>query len=124
MTDEDIKKCATYRTKERFPALTYQYKKNGKCIWRSSQTKSGIKGKTNKDVILLTKIAESNKKLYVFDARPLINAWANKLKGAGYEDISSYPDINMELKFCGIPNIHAVRSGCHKIYNTMCYCND
>ena len=30
----------------------------------------------------------------------------------------------MELKFCGIPNIHAVRSGCHKIYSTMCYNND
>ena len=124
MTNDDIKKCATYRTKERFPALTYRYQKNGKCIWRSSQTKSGIKGKTNKDVLLLTKIAENSKKLYVFDARPLLNAWANKLKGAGYEDISAYPDINMELTFCGIPNIHAVRSACHKIYSTMCFKNN
>ena len=121
MTNDDIKKCATYRTKERFPALTYRYQKNGKCIWRSSQTKSGIKGKTNKDVLLLTKIAESSKKLYVYDARPLLNAWANKLKGAGYEDTSAYPDIKMELTFCGIPNIHAVRSACHKIYSTMCF---
>ena len=124
MTDEDIKKCATYRTKERFPALTYRYKKNGKCIWRSSQTKSGIKGKTNKDVVLLTKIAEGSKKLYVFDARPLLNAWANKLKGAGYEDISQYPDINMQLLFCGIPNIHAVRGSCHKVYSTLCFKNE
>ena len=121
MTNEDIKKCATYRTKERFPALTYRYKKNGKCIWRSSQTKSGIKGKTNKDVELLTKITEGSKKLIVFDARPLLNAWANKLKGAGYEDISQYPDINMELLFCGIPNIHAVRGSCHKVYSTLCF---
>ena len=124
MTDEDIKKCGTYRTKERFPALTYRYKKNGKCIWRSSQTKSGIKGKNNKDVILLTKIAEGSKKLIVFDARPLLNAWANKLKGAGYEDISSYPDINMQLLFCGIPNIHAVRGSCHKVYSTLCFKNE
>ena len=124
MSDEDIKKCATYRTKERFPALTYRYKKNGKCIWRSSQTKSGIKGKTNKDVVLLTKIAEGSKKLYVFDARPLLNAWANKLKGAGYEDISQYPDINMQLLFCGIPNIHAVRGSCHKVYSTLCFKNE
>jgi len=121
MNDDDIKKCGTYRTKERFPALTYRYKKNGKCIWRSSQTKSGIKGKTNKDVILLTKITEGSKKLYVFDARPLLNAWANKLKGAGYEDVSQYPDINMELLFCGIPNIHAVRGSCHKVYSTLCF---
>ena len=123
MSDDDIKKCGTYRTKERIPALTYRYK-NGRCIWRSSQTKSGIKGKTNKDVILLTKIAEGSKKLFVFDARPLLNAWANKLKGAGYEDISQYPDINMELLFCGIPNIHAVRGACHKVYSTLCYKNE
>ena len=124
MSDEDIRKCGTYRTKERIPALTYRYDKNGRCIWRSSQTKSGIKGKTNKDVILLTKIAEGAKKLYVFDARPLLNAWANKLKGAGYEDISQYQDINMELIFCGIPNIHAVRGSCHKVYSTLCYKNE
>ena len=124
MTDDDIKKCGAYRTKERIPALTYRYKKNGKCIWRSSQTKSGIKGKTNKDVILLTKIAEGSKKLYVFDARPLLNAWANKLKGAGYEDVSQYSDIDMELIFCGIPNIHAVRGSCHKVYSTLCFKND
>ena len=124
MTDEDIKKCGTYRTKERFPALTYRYKKNGKCIWRSSQTKSGIKGKDNKDVILLTKIAEGSKKLIVFDARPMLNAWANKLKGAGFENTSQYSDINMELMFCGIPNIHAVRKSCHKVYSTLCFKNE
>ena len=124
MTDDDIKKCGAYRTKERIPALTYRYKKNGKCIWRSSQTKSGIKGKTNKDVELLTKITEGSKKLYVFDARPLLNAWANKLKGAGYEDVSQYSEINMELIFCGIPNIHAVRGSCHKVYSTLCFKND
>ena len=124
MTDEDMMKCGSYRTKERFPALTYRYKKNGKCIWRSSQTKSGIKGKTNKDVILLTKIAEGSKKLIVYDARPMLNAWANKLKGAGFEDTSQYSDINMELIFCGIPNIHAVRGSCHKVYSTLCFKNE
>ena len=121
MTDDDIKKCGAFRTKERIPALTYRYKKNGKCIWRSSQTRGAISGKTNTEVVLLTKIAEGSKKLFVFDARPLLNAWANKLKGAGYEDVSKYPDINMELKFCGIPNIHAVRGSCHKVYSTLCY---
>ena len=123
MTDEDMLKCGSYRTKERFPALAYRYK-NGKCIWRSSQTKSGIKGKTNQDVILLTKIAEGSKKLVVYDARPMLNAWANKLKGAGFEDTSQYSDINMELIFCGIPNIHAVRGSCHKVYSTLCFKNE
>lgn len=124
ISDEDIKKASEYRTKERFPALTYRYKKNGKCIWRSSQTKSGIKGKTNKDVVLLTTIANNSKKLYIYDARPLLNAWANKLKGAGYEDTSQYSDINIELIFCGIPNIHVVRRSCHKVYSNIYFKNE
>ena len=37
MEDEDIKKCAIFRTKKRMPALTYRHQ-NGFCIWRSSQT--------------------------------------------------------------------------------------
>ena len=123
MTNDGIKNCSQFRTKERFPALTYRYK-NGKCIWRSSQTKSGIKGKTNGDVVLLTKIAFNSKKLYVYDARPLLNAWANKLKGAGYEDTSQYSDINMELVFCGIPNIHVVRRSCHKVYSNIYFKNE
>ena len=124
LSDEDIRKCTEYRTKERFPVLTYRYNKNGKCIWRSSQIKSGIKGKTNMDVILLTTIAKGSKKLFVYDARPLLNAWANKLKGAGFEDTSQYSEINMELIFCGIPNIHVVRKSCHKVYNNIYYKND
>ena len=121
ISDEQIKKCAEFRTKNRIPTLTYRYSKNNSCIWRSSQTKGGFSNYSNEsDVELLTQIA-NKKKLYVYDARPYLNAMANKFKGAGYEHINNYPNIDMEIIFCGIPNIHAVRNSYIKLLNTVSY---
>ena len=39
MTRDEIDECSKFRTKERFPALTYFYKANGTSLWRSSQPK-------------------------------------------------------------------------------------
>ena len=117
---KDIKICADFRTKKRLPVLTYRYKINGTCIWRCSQTKSGFNGKNEKDILLLTKISD-NKKLIIYDCRPKLNAWVNKLKGAGYENIDHYNKINMEIKFCDIPNIHAVRSSFESVFNNVSY---
>ena len=119
--DDDLKNCAEFRTKKRLPALTYKHK-NGVCIWRCSQSKSGFMSKNDKDKILLTKIAD-NKKLMVYDCRPYLNAWANKLKGAGFENTKNY-DIKMDIIFCEIPNIHAVRYSFEKMYNNLSYNND
>ena len=116
---EDIKICADFRTKQRLPALTYKHK-NGVCLWRCSQTKSGFSGKNEKDILLLTKIADG-KKLMIYDCRPKLNAWANKLKGAGYENTDHYQKITVEIKFCDIPNIHAVRSSFESVFNTVSY---
>ena len=116
---EDIKTCANFRTKKRLPVLTYRHK-NGICIWRCSQAKSGFNGKNEKDILLLTKIAD-NKKLMIYDCRPKLNAWANKLKGAGYENKDHYNKIIMDIKFCDIPNIHAVRSSFEAVLNTVSY---
>lgn len=120
MDDNDLKNSAEFRTKNRIPTLTYRYKKNGNCIWRSSQTKSGFSGINKSDVLLLTKIA-NKQKLCIYDARPFLNAYANKLKGAGYENINNYPNIDMELIFCGMSNIHAVRTSFQKIMNNVSY---
>ena len=116
---EDIKICADFRTKKRLPALTYRHK-NGICLWRCSQTRSGFSGKNEKDILLLTKIADGNK-LMIYDCRPKLNAWANKLKGAGYENIGHYQKIIVDIKFCDIPNIHAVRSSFESVFNTVSY---
>jgi myotubularin-related protein 6/7/8 len=39
MTDPEVVDCSKFRTKERFPVLTYYYAGLGSSIWRSSQPK-------------------------------------------------------------------------------------
>ena len=121
MTNDEIKKCAEFRTKNRLPTLTYRHYKNGACIWRSSQTKTGLKNYSNKSDIKLLNFIANNKKLYIYDARPYLNAMANKLKGAGFENINNYPDIDLDLIFCGIPNIHSVRNAYQKLLENVSY---
>ena len=123
MNRDDLEKCSFFRTKKRMPTLTYKHK-NGCCIWRSSQTRSGFTGKNKQDQTLMTKITEGSKKIIIYDARPMLNAMANKLKGAGYENPNNYTNIKMEIIFCGIPNIHAVRSSFEKMYTMISYNND
>ena len=120
MTNEELEKSAKFRTKNRLPTLTYRYK-NGSCIWRSSQTKTGLKGVKNKyDNLLLSNISNFQQ-LYIFDARPKLNAIANKFTGGGFENIDDYKNINIELIFCEMSNIHAVRNSYYKLLNTVTY---
>ena len=121
ITNEDLKKCAEFRTKNRIPTLTFRLNKNGACIWRSSQTKSGFSNYSNKSDVELLTLISNKKKLFIYDARPYLNAMANKLKGAGYENINNYPNIDLELIFCGIPNIHSVRNAYQKLLNNVSY---
>lgn len=116
--DEDIKAAALYRTKSRFPALAYYNKTTHGSIWRSSQNKAGImNGRNNLDEKILNSISEissdENNKLIIYDARPMISAYANRLKGAGFENIENYK--NTQLIFCEIDNIHAVRQSYNKL---------
>jgi protein tyrosine/serine phosphatase len=121
MSDEELKESANFRTKNRVPTLTYRYH-NGCCIWRSSQTKSGFNSSNKYDIDLISRISDGTK-LKVYDARPYINAMANKLKGAGFENVDDYISnkIDVELIFCGIANIHAVRNSYYKILNNVSY---
>ena len=53
----------------------------------------------------------------IFDARPKLNAYGNKLKGGGFEDCGEGKAYsNCKLEFCGIDNIHVVRSAFEKMY--------
>lgn len=122
--ENDITLCASFRTKNRFPALTYQYI-NKRCIWRSSQSKGGVTfQKCEQDVNLITKITDLGKKLMLYDARPYLNAVANVFKGAGYENINHYPKITMEVKFCDLNNIHAVKTSLNKLFNAIQACTN
>ena len=64
------------------------------------------------DEIMIAEIGKTavskNTKVVIYDARPKLNAMANKLKSGGFEDSRYYR--NSELVFCDIDNIHAVRS--------------
>ena len=44
---------------------------------------------------------------------------ANKFKGAGYEYINNYSNINMEIIICRIPNIYSVRYSYIKLYHII-----
>ena len=52
----------------------------------------------------------NSKYLLVLDARPSINAKANRANGGGYENYS-----NCHLKFMDIQNIHVVRESLKKL---------
>ena len=115
---KDLKICAEYRTKNRFPALTYYYSNNSKCIYRSSQNMIGIFGnKNNKDVELLTKISQNF--LDIYDCRPQTNAFANKINNGGYENPEHYPNIKVNVIFCDMQNIHCVRGYFKNLCETL-----
>ncbi len=44
---------------------------------------------------------------------------ANKFKGAGNGHINNYPNIDMEIIFCLIPNIHSMKHFYIKLLNTV-----
>jgi myotubularin-related protein 6/7/8 len=83
--EEELRDASNYRTKHRFPAFSYLYKHPTKTnsypsIWRSSQTKSGLtQNRSNGDEKLLRTIGALSDKLIIYDARPYINALANRV---------------------------------------------
>ena len=132
ISDDDLREASTFRTKARIPVLCYYNKENNVSLWRSSQTRSGLTYQRNeKDeklvegiIDLMYKKNSDNvynnlnhiKKLIIYDARPYLNALANRLKGAGFENTDNYR--NTEIRFCEIDNIHCVRNAYIKL-NTL-----
>ena len=122
ITDSDYKGSSEFRTKNRLPTLAYYHSGTKGTIWRSAQTKSGLTGNRNRfDEDLLLDIAKisDTKKTYIYDCRPYLSAMANKLKGAGFENVENYPGA--EIIFCEIDHIHSARSALHKIYSILKY---
>jgi hypothetical protein len=109
--DEELAECAIFRTRNRFPALSYFCKDNGASLWRSSQNCTGIMGRKNDtDIRMLQRIGETNENtdgVLIIDARSHISAQANRLKGGGFEQEDYYQ--NCKLIFGDIDNIHTVR---------------
>ncbi|KAH0630837.1 hypothetical protein JD844_004127 [Phrynosoma platyrhinos] len=116
-TDEDLKKVSAFRSRSRIPVLSWIHPENQAVITRSSQPLVGMSGKRNKDdEKYLEIIRDTNgqlSKLTIYDARPNVNAVANKATGGGYESEDAYP--NAELLFLDIHNIHVMRESLKKL---------
>ncbi|VDO71710.1 unnamed protein product [Schistosoma curassoni] len=110
-----------FRSRGRFPVLTYLHPNGKSALCRSSQPLAGFSSKSTEDQVLLEAIRNSNPDsniLYVVDTRPAINAFTNRAQGKGYEDTNVYR--NAVIQFFDIENIHVVRSSLEKLLKGMC----
>lgn len=118
---ESLAGAASFRSRNRLPALAYYHRQNGATITRCSQPAVGVSRKRSKeDELLLGEIARANahsNRLPIFDARPKANAVANTAMGYGYELIQYYP--NCSLTFCDIENIHVMRGSLTKLRDAI-----
>ena len=138
-SDQEVQQVAKFRSKARLPALSWfdginhgDSEPTFAAIVRCAQPLVGITGKKSPyDERLFHMIAEANptrQPLFLADARPWMNALANKGKSGGYEDISHYEgratdggkDIGKpDLTFMNIDNIHVMRDSLKKMHQLM-----
>uniref|UniRef100_A0A8C4HVE2 Myotubularin related protein 7a n=1 Tax=Dicentrarchus labrax TaxID=13489 RepID=A0A8C4HVE2_DICLA len=105
-----------FRSRGRFPTLSYYSKENHAAICRSSQPLSGFSARCLEDEQMLEAILRSNPRsdfMYVVDTRPKLNAIANRAAGKGYENEDNYS--NIKFQFLGIENIHVMRNSQQKM---------
>uniref|UniRef100_A0AAQ5ZTF8 phosphatidylinositol-3,5-bisphosphate 3-phosphatase n=1 Tax=Amphiprion ocellaris TaxID=80972 RepID=A0AAQ5ZTF8_AMPOC len=119
--DEELKRVAAFRAKGRIPVLSWIHPESQATVTRCSQPMVGVNGKRSKeDEKYLQSIMDANAqshKLFIFDARPSVNAAANKMKGGGYESEDAYQ--NAELVFLDIHNIHVMRESLRKLKDVV-----
>lgn len=119
LEDVTIIKGLKKRSKNRVPVLSWFSKEKGVSMSRCAQPNRGLnlkRKKFSKDIAMINAFIETNpikKRMTIIDLRPKLNAQANRIKGAGFEDISKYE--NCELKFMNIANIHAMRESFHNL---------
>eukprot|EP00117_Sycon_ciliatum_P039260 scpid43474/ scgid29046/ Myotubularin-related protein 2 len=122
VTDVQLEAVASFRSRARIPVLSWLHPENHSSLTRGSQPLVGKLGKHSRDdEAYLEEISKSNpnsQKLVIMDARPKLNAIANKAMGGGYEDEEHY--THMELLFLDIGNIHVMRESLRKL-REMCF---
>ncbi|XP_061628087.1 myotubularin-related protein 7b isoform X5 [Phyllopteryx taeniolatus] len=105
-----------FRSRGRFPALSYFHHDTLAAVCRCSQPLSGFSGRCQEDELMLQAVMKSNPGsayIYVVDTRPKLNAMANRAAGKGYENEDHY--TNIKLHFIGIENIHVMRNSQQKM---------
>lgn len=109
-----------FRSKGRFPVLTYFYQEKKAAVCRCSQPLSGFSARCLEDESMLQAISKANHNsrfVYVMDTRPKLNALANRAAGKGYENEDNYS--NIRFQFVGIENIHVMRTSLQKLLEVL-----
>uniref|UniRef100_L7M0Y8 phosphatidylinositol-3,5-bisphosphate 3-phosphatase n=1 Tax=Rhipicephalus pulchellus TaxID=72859 RepID=L7M0Y8_RHIPC len=118
--DSLLEAVASFRSRGRIPVLSWIHPEGQATITRCSQPNVGVSGKRSaEDESYLQMIMDANAhshKLFIMDARPSVNAVANKAKGGGYESDEAYRCT--ELCFLDIHNIHVMRESLRKLKET------
>lgn len=119
-TPQVIAGSSRFRSRGRFPTLSYYCKDNHAAICRSSQPLSGFSARCLEDELLLEAVLRSNPRsdfMYVVDTRPKLNAIANRAAGKGYENEDHYS--NIKFQFISIENIHVMRNSQQKMLDAV-----
>lgn len=128
ISDSVLNYGAKYRSKLRFPALSYYHSFNGCTITRCSQPMVGLKqNRSAQDEKMVSAIFGSTQKPGVFgassqknlivDARPTANAVAQTALGAGTENMENYKGA--KKIYLGIDNIHVMRESLNKVVDAL-----
>ena len=104
-SDEIISMVAQYRTRGRFPTLSWLSRVTGGVLYRSSQPGTGFVGRRSphdEELLRLMRGTARNDALplLIVDARPRVNAEMNRAWGGGYENVANYDST--QLEFFGI----------------------
>ncbi|EMC94927.1 hypothetical protein BAUCODRAFT_34931 [Baudoinia panamericana UAMH 10762] len=90
---------------------------------KSSQSESVLdEAAADASQLLKRKVYGSTRHNLIVDARPRINALANRATGGGIEDVSNYygpADVPVERVFLNIQNIHVMRSSLEKVVESF-----
>lgn len=116
-----LRRWAEFRTKRRFPALSYYYQYKGSSLWRSSQNMPGMMSRRCEDDEFMLKqiglINSFTSNVAIYDARSQIKAYSNRIKGGGYENTDYYTNCN--INFWGIDNIFGVSKAYKKLFTSV-----
>ena len=123
----NISSIIQFRSRGRIPVISWRGKYN-QTLLRSSQPLAGRLGsvrceadekllRTTMDIV--RKDGRPASRMYIYDARPTLNATANKLQGGGTESTTNYSFS--EVSNLPIENIHEVRSAYYKYIKTLMF---
>jgi len=116
-SDKLLARVAKFRSRGRLPALSYLHPVSGASVTRCSQPCVGLKNtrcKDDEDLVRMIRECNGKAKLYMLDARPRLNAEANRARGGGLTDSANYEQAS--VKFLDIHNIHVMRNSLRTVH--------